>query len=404
MPYKDNSFIDNNSDISAATAADISSFSDEPIKHNSDSVKTHSNKRSPFYLRGFFILCTFSLICLVLLFIYRSNTHFSEFMVRYVGGPVRMCLSAVTSVVPFSLAESIFILMFPCAIILPLIITRTKKAIVAVLSAILVLFDIFALTVAPSYHRLPLHENLEIENKPVTSERLTRTCAVLVEMLNESASEIYYSFDGTSYSRQNFSALSSEIQKCYKLFCKKYDFVFPIGFKAKPIALSVPMTYLHTSGVYTYFTGEANINVNYPDYIIPHTVAHEMAHARGVFNEGDANFIGFLICLESDDPYIRYSGIMNVFPYVANALYITDIEAYAEVMSNLNYNVYDEMDSFSRFFEKYSNSKAALVSGAVNDTYLKANGQTEGIASYGLVVDLSVNYLEEHYDSYGLQN
>ena len=404
MPYKDNSFTNNTNGISAAKAADIPSSSDKPIKHNSDSVKTHSFKRIPFYLRAFFILCTFSLICLVLLFIYRINPYFSEFTVRYIGGPLRMCLGAVTSVIPFSLAESIFMLLLPCAIILPLIIKPSKKVIVSLLSVVLILFDIFALTVAPSYYRLPLHENLGIENKPVTAERLKTTCAMLVEMLNETASEIYYSFDGSSYSRQNFSELSDEIQKCYGLFCKKYDFVFPVGFRAKPIALSVPMTYLHTSGVYTYFTGEANINVNYPDYIIPHTVAHEMSHARGVFKEGDANFVGFLVCLESNDPYIRYSGIMNIFPYVANALYIADAVSYSEVMLGLNYSIYEEIDSFSKFFEKYSASKAAVVSEAVNDTYLKANGQKEGTNSYGLVVDLSVNYLEEHYDLYGLQN
>ena len=404
MPYKDNSFTNNTNGISAEETADIPSSSDKPIKHNSDSVKTHSFKSIPFYLRGFFILCTFSLICLVLLFIYRVNPYFSEFSVRYIGGPLRMCLSAVTSVIPFSLAESIFILLLPCAVILPLFIRPSKKVIVALFSTVLVLFDIFAITVAPSYHRLPLHRNLGIENKPVTAERLKNTCSILVEMLNENASEIYYSFDGSSYSRHNFAVISDKIQKCYGIFCKKYDFVFPIGFRAKPIALSVPMTYLHTSGVYTYFTGEANINVNYPDYIIPHTVAHEMSHARGVFNEGDANFIGFLVCLESDDPYIRYSGIMNIFPYVANALYTADTAAYSEVMMGLNYNIYEEIDSFSNFFEKYSNSKAALVSETVNDTYLKANGQTEGIDSYGLVVDLSVNYLEEQYDSYGLQN
>ena len=398
VPYKDNHFTNNSNDNSATDAAELSSIPDEPIKHNSDSVKSHSKKRTPFYLRAFFILCTFSLICLVLLFVYRLNADFSEFTVRYIGGPLRMCLSAVTSLFPFSLAESIFLLTLPGAISLCIFLKPSKKSIVILLSAVLILFDIFVLTVAPSYYRLPLHENLGIENKPITPERLKSACGKMIEMLNENAAQIYYGSDGQSYSADNFSELSKEISSCFSSFSKKHDFIYPIGFRAKPVALSEPMTYLHVSGVYTYFTGEANINVNYPDYILPHTTAHEMSHARGVFNEGDANFVGFLICLESDDPYVRYSGLMNIFPYVANALYTADPNGYSEVMSGLAYNIYEEINSFSAFFEKYSNSKAAQISGTVNDAFLKANGQSEGIDSYGLVVDLTVNYLEEYYD------
>ncbi len=413
MPYKDKHFTNNSTDTPAESAG-VPEKPDEPIKHNRAILKSHSDKRTPFYLRGFFILCVFSLICLVLLFVFRLNGDFSELFVRRAAGPMRMLLSACSSIFPFSLAESIIILL-PVWIILFYIkfCSENKKDdtnatffkyIKILISIILILFDTFALTVAPSYYRAPLSDNLKIENKAITAERLKDTCEIMIEMLNRDASEIYYGSDGQSYSRENFSELSDEIQDCFKKFSQKYDFIFPIGFRAKPIALSEPMTYLHISGVYTYFTGESNININYPDYILPHTVAHEMSHARGVLSEGDANFVGFLVCLESKNPYVRYSGLMNIFPYIANALYSADSEAYFEVMSKLTYNIYEELDAFSKFFEKYSASKAAEISGAVNDTFLKANGQSAGIESYGLVVDLTVNYLEEHYERDGIKN
>ncbi|MBQ9941304.1 MAG: DUF3810 domain-containing protein [Clostridia bacterium] len=370
-----------------------------------DNNKSHLDKSTPFYLRAFFILCIFSLICFALLFIYRLNSNFSEFFVRYISSPVRMCLGAVTSVFPFSLAESIFMLVLICAVPVCIFLKPTKKNIIIILMFSLVLFDLFAITVAPSYHRTPLYINLGIENRDITPKRLKNTCSIMVEMLNQCASDIYYGSDGKSYSTDNLSEMSQEILNCYRSLCQRYDFIFPVGFNAKPIALSVPLTYLHISGIYTFYTGEANINTNYPDYIIPHTIAHEMAHSRGIFNEGDANFVGFIACLESDNPYIRYSGIINIFPYVANALYSADPSAYGEVMHNMTYLVFEEMDSFSKFFEKYSSSKVAQISGSVNDALLKANGQEEGINSYGLVVDLTVNYLEEKYnESIGTEN
>lgn len=406
MPYKDNKFTNNSTSTPAHTAG-VPTQSDEPIKHNGADLIPDDEKKY-FCSPPFLILCGFSLICLVLFFVFRVNSSFSEFFVRFISGPCRMVLSAATSVIPFSLAESLILLM-PLGIILFYIRIFTdksdesaikfKKYLCFLISTILILLDTFIITVSPSYHRLPLNQNLGIENRDITPERLKNACSVMVDMLNRDAADIYYGSDGQSYSRENFSALSDEILRCFEKFSDKYDFIFPVGFRAKPVALSEPMTYLHVSGVYTYFTGEANINVNYPDYVLPHTVAHEMSHARGVFNEGDANFVGFLVCLESENPYVRYSGLMSIFSYIANALYSADPHGYLDVMTRLNYNVYEEFDAFSAFFEKYSTSKAAQISGAVNDTFLKANGQSEGIRSYGLVVDLTVNYLEEHYGS-----
>ena len=49
------------------------------------------------------------------------------------------------------------------------------------------------------------------------------------------------------------------------------------------------------------------------------------------------------------------------------------------------------MIAYSDFFEKYRDNIAADISGAVNDAYLQVNN-TEGTASYGLVVDLAVSY------------
>ena len=50
-----------------------------------------------------------------------------------------------------------------------------------------------------------------------------------------------------------------------------------------------------------------------------------------------------------------------------------------------------EMSAYADFFEKYKESVASDVSGAVNNTYLTIQG-TAGTASYGMVVDLAVAY------------
>ena len=150
----------------------------------------------------------------------------------------------------------------------------------------------------------------------------------------------------------------------------------------------------HISGVYTYFTGEANINVNFPDYTLPFTAAHEMAHQRGIAREDEANFVAFLVCAASDDEYIRYSGYLNLYEYVSSALYSADKDAYAEVRAKLAPEARREMAAYSAFFDKYRENVAANVTETVNNTYLTMQG-TPGTKSYGMVVDLAVAYLRD---------
>ena len=94
--------------------------------------------------------------------------------------------------------------------------------------------------------------------------------------------------------------------------------------------LSEPWTYTHISGMYTFFTGEANVNVNYPDFIMVSSAAHEMAHQRGVGKEDEANFVAFLVCTLSDDPYIRYCGYADVLNDLMGKLHSANPELYTK--------------------------------------------------------------------------
>ena len=190
----------------------------------------------------------------------------------------------------------------------------------------------------------------------------------------------------------DFSVMNEKLNNAYALFEKEHDFFFNFTSRAKPMLLSKGMSYIHMLGMYTYYTGEANINIEFPDYTIPFTTAHEMAHQRGFAREDEANFMAFLVCTASQDPYIRYSGYLNMYEYAASALYRADAAGYKTVYGTLCLEVRYEMQSYDVFFDKYRESAAADVSDALNDAFLKGNGQSAGTASYGLVVDLAAAY------------
>ena len=155
------------------------------------------------------------------------------------------------------------------------------------------------------------------------------------------------------------------------------------------------MTYTQIAGVYTFFTGEANINVHYPDYVIPFTVAHEMAHQRGIAREEEANLLAFVVSMESHDQYIRYSALLNIQEYVLSALRKADKSSYNAVYNTIPSTVKSELRAYSEFFNKHKNQTVSKVTTTVNNTFLQSQGQTEGIKSYGLVVDSIVAYYKD---------
>ena len=70
----------------------------------------------------------------------------------------------------------------------------------------------------------------------------------------------------------------------------------------------------------------------------------------------------------------RYSGYLNLFEYVAGALYKADSSLYSSLMSDLDMRIYSELFSYNNFFDKYKDSAVSKISGTVNDTYLKSQG------------------------------
>ncbi len=70
------------------------------------------------------------------------------------------------------------------------------------------------------------------------------------------------------------------------------------------------MNHLGIVGIHFPWTGEADYNYTVPAFQLPHAIAHEKAHRRGVASEDEANFIGYLANALSDAPYARCSGFL----------------------------------------------------------------------------------------------
>ncbi|MBR7099038.1 MAG: DUF3810 domain-containing protein [Clostridia bacterium] len=177
---------------------------------------------------------------------------------------------------------------------------------------------------------------MELERREVSADELFQTATILSEQLNELSDELIFAGDASSsVMPYSYSEMNQKLMDAYQTYTADHDFPDHFYSRVKPVMLSRPMSYTHITGVYSFFTGEANINVHFPDYTVPFTAAHELAHQRGVAREDEANMIAFLVCMESEDAYIRYSALLSVYEYVASALYSADRALYVSVYQTL---------------------------------------------------------------------
>ena len=165
---------------------------------------------------------------------------------------------------------------------------------------------------------------------------------------------------------------------------------------AKKIYLSEYLTYTHISGMYFPFSSEANVNTNYPEYVVAYSLAHEKAHQRGIAGEDEANFVAFLACMNSDNEYLEYSALMSMYEYFLDAIYMSEPAVYVSLIESTDKRILGEMCAYSVFFDKYRDSNASKVADVVNDTYIKSMGDSRGVESYSRVVELCVSYFKEY--------
>jgi len=327
------------------------------------------------------------------------SADFAEFYRSTLGAFFRAVLAGITSPFPISIAEILIVTLPITVTVLIVYIMKSDgefesfvRIISGVASVLTLVYSLFTLTFAAGFYTEDIGKSFGIERRDITVDELYSATLRTAEGVNEAYRQLdgrgpEYTTMGMSYSE-----LSEKVLDSFDSLSDEYGFPVTFRSRVKPVVFSVPMTYTHVSGVYTYITGEANMNVNYPDFVIPYTAAHEMSHQRGVSREDEANFVAFLACVESEDPYIRYSGYLNMYQYMASALSSVDPERYAEVFYTLDRGVVNELISYSGFFDRYRDNIAASISDAVNDTYLNIMSGTDS-RSYGMVVDLASLYL-----------
>jgi len=208
----------------------------------------------------------------------------------------------------------------------------------------------------------------------------------LIALTNDAYEEVAGSEDlGRPSAPASPRALDLALERSYGRVAERFGLDDTVGAPrgpAKPLLTSRAFTLLGITGIYFPFTGEASYNADEPWCMLAHTIAHEKAHQRLFASEDEANYAGFLACALSDDAYARYSGLLFAQRQPLMALMRLDEGRGAALVKGRHEGVQRDVDDFRAWLTR-TDSPVRHAASTVNDAYLRANGVTGGIASYG---------------------
>lgn len=323
--------------------------------------------------------------------------------VPWVGRPLTGCLAALTGVFPWSLAEWVEGL---ALVVLVGFIGRAalqvrrghrspRQAIALacppLVASILWVVVVFYASWGLNYARAPAYERLGWESVQLDEledpDELRELVLTISELTRETYVEIHGSEDaGEPTAPPSYLELHEAIEQGYMnaaaqmALSGSYGREFP---PPKPLISSWLFTRLGISGFYFPFTGEANFNHMPPAWNQPMTLAHEKAHQRGVASEDEANFFGFLACLHSEDPHVRYAALMFAERQLLYPLFFQDPEAAIAIYKSSLPGMQRDRQA-SRAFWLGHDSAWTEVGGALNHAYLRINRVEGGTRSYSM--------------------
>jgi hypothetical protein len=332
----------------------------------------------------------------------RGNRAWMNALADHVTGPLRQAIGRVCYLTDISVMEVLEVLLVAGALayivwsviaIVKAKDRRVGRAYSAVLGAVcfgLSVYAGFCLLWGVNYWTDSFQDKSGITAQPVAQSDLAAVTAYFADRLSETADSVARDENGVfNVSRTDILADSVTV---YDNLEQEFPFLEFDDPGVKAMAFSRLMSVIDFTGFYCPWTGESNVNVDSPACLLPATVAHELAHQRGIASEQECNFLAVLASTTSGNDAYAYSGWLLGYIHLGNALYKVDKESYRAIRDTLPESVLADLADNNAYWAQFQDTTAQKTANKVYDGLLKAYGDENGIQSYGTVVDLLVAY------------
>jgi len=355
------------------------------------------------FFRQLHIWLLANLAVLALFFLLRARRDIMTAVSAWFSMPVERFLGRFWSFLPFSVAEVCYaavvigVPVFVGYSIFAISRAEYKREVfyrqtMRLVNTLLSLYAAFCLLWGVNFYADDFCDKSGIYPEPVAHDDLVSVTRLFAMQASLYAPRVPRDANGVcALSRQEALAFAPSL---YESMYEEFPF---LALKTDPmpkrILCSRVMSAMNVTGLYFPFTGESNLNMDFPVATFPATVAHELAHRRGVASEQQCNFLAVLAATRAPDEAYRYSGWLLGFIHLSNALYSADPQAWSAIRDTLPPAILADLRAENDYWAQYDGA-AAHASSKAYDTMLRSYGDELGMRSYGAVVDLLVAYYQ----------
>jgi len=342
------------------------------------------------------------LVLLTAFLIGRNSRVLMNVLVERVTGPVKNAIGAVCYLLPFPVYEVAYIALALWAVwylvMTAVKIRRSEKGsrlrtaygrFLLLLCVVLTIADWFCFAWGINYYADGFQEKSGVYARSMSVDELYELTERFTEELNAAADAVPRDENGLfAVSRDDIFAGSTMV---YDEISREFPFLAREDRAPKAMLFSKLLSAMGFTGVYAGFTGESLVNVDSPAAYLPCTITHELAHQRGIASEQECNFIAILASTRCGDSVYAYSGYLVGYTHLSNALYRADAERWKGLREQLDERALADIRNNSAYWQQWE-SPIDTVSQKAYDSILKGYGQSDGVKSYGTVVDLLAAY------------
>jgi uncharacterized protein DUF3810 len=241
------------------------------------------------------------------------------------------------------------------------------------------LYLVFVALWGLNYRRIPLQDRLPFDRSAGTSDGLRVLALKTIDQMNAQYAPAHAA-----------SAPAHEIDRALAASFERASFEVNGGGPA--VIVARPKTsaldwYFRRAGVEgmtdPYFL-EILVVGNLLPVERPFVAAHEWSHLAGLADEGEANFLGWLTCVQGA-PAHQYSGWLFLYQQIAATLPRRDL---VELQARLEPGPRADLRAIADRIRRDVNPRVSAAGWRVYDQYLKANRVEAGTESYTQVVRL----------------
>ncbi len=239
-----------------------------------------------------------------------------------------------------------------------------------------------------NYDRISIEKQLGLEPKPLSLEELKNALYKQTEVVVELRAQLSKNLDTAISNSFLPNNIETTMREALKSVLQDLGYPTPGNVRGRFLHPKGLLLRISTAGVYIPFTAEGHIDPGLHHLQIPYVIAHEMSHGYGFGDEGTCNFLAWLTCISSKDPFLNYVGELAYWrnlagdyrwyrPYEYLAFF--DHQLPNTIKNDLR-AIYAEMEKYPDIFPRLRN--------AIYDSYLKAQGIDEGLENYNRILVL----------------